>query len=242
MGPALTPTVAQQGGTIAYLHTYLLGLSGGKSLTFQKQVRDNTGTVVAAFDYPGSKIAKAEFTISTDSMLEVNCTVDSRDEVVQASPAIGVYVNSKPFYFAQGLVKLAGTQVTDILKDASVTIEKPMDVDRRGLGNAGRKSEQTENDFPMISGKMSSEFANLTNYTRFTNNTPLEFILEFTGANIASTFNETLRITIPEIHIDGESPKVGGPDTVKVDLPFTGFFDGTNNAMKIEYLTLDAAP
>lgn len=241
MGPALTPTVVQQGGTTAYLHTYLLGLSGGKSLTLQKQLRDNTGAVVAAFDYPGSKIAKAEFTIGTDSMLELNCSVDSRNEAVQGSPAVSSFPATRPFYFAQGLVKLAGTQVTDIIRDASVTIERPMDTDRRGLGNAGLKSEQTENDFPAISGKMSSEFSNLTNYNRFNSNAALEFVLEFVGANIAGAYNEMFRITIPEIHIDGESPKVGGPDTVKTEIPFTGFFDGTNPAMRIEYLTADTA-
>lgn len=242
LGPTLTPTVTQQAATTAYLHTYLPGLSGGKALTVQKQLRDNAGAVVAAFDYPGTKITKASFSVESNGFLILEVDVNSRDEVVQASPATASYVTSRPFHFAQGELRIAGTAVSDVVKEASIEIERPLDVERFGLGNNGLKSEPAENDSLTVGGSLTSEFNNLTSYyNRFNANTPLELVLEFVGANIASTYDERLTITLADIRMTGETPKVGGKELVELSVPFVARHNGTDPTIELQYMTTDVA-
>lgn len=243
-GPSQTVTVTQQGATTAYLHTYNLALSGGKSLTIQKQLRDNAGAAIQAFDYSGCKIIKGGFSISTDAMLKLALSVDGRNEAKQASPTTASYVTQKPFYFAQAVLSVGGTPIAGdiIVKSATIDLERPMDVDRRGLGNAGLKGEQAENDFPKVTGSLACEFVRAADwYDAFAADTQLALALVFTGAQIASPYNEKFQLDLPAIFLDGESPKVGGPGVVSMTVPFTALSDGTNSALKATYITTDTA-
>jgi hypothetical protein len=241
LGGSVTPV--QQGGTIAYLHTYTLASTEGMSLTLQKQIRDAGGTVIETFTYPGSKITKITFDISTDGTLTASIDFDCREERTDISAATPSFVSgAKSFTFAQADLKFNGSTLTDSVSAASVSLERPMNVDRRGVGNQGLKLPQTENGRPVISGQLTSEFTNTAvYYDRFVADTGVTFVEEFVGDNIASTFDELFRITVPDIRITGETPKAGGPDTIGVSVPFIGVYDGTNNPLKIEYITTDVA-
>lgn len=237
----ITPTSLFSG---VWQYTIPLALSGGKSLTIQKQLYDMAGTAIQAFDYTGCKLTKGEFSVSVDSMLKLGVSVDGRNEVKQASPTAASYTSQKPFSFIGATLKVDGSAIASdiIVKSASVSLERPMDVDRRGLGNAGLKGEQAENDFPMVSGSLDCEFVRAADwYDAFQADTSIALVLLFEGATIASTFKETFELTIPAIKLDGESPKTNGPGVVTTTVPFTGLYDGTNSTITARYVTADTA-
>lgn len=234
----------QQGATIAYLQTHALNrLQQGKGLTVQKQIGDAAGGVIGTFTYPGSRITKAEFTTSVDNFLECSIEIDSKDEDKTIAAATPSYLSGTPFQFKQAVVKLAGSPVTTpIISNVSVAIERKLATDRRGIGNNGYKSEQYEDGRPKVTGKLSSEFTDLTTfYDRFSTDAGVALVIEYTGANIAGSYNQLFRITLPEIHFTGDSPNVKDAGGVAIDVPFEAQWDGASADMTIEYISTDTA-
>ncbi len=236
-----TPTIAQQGGTTAYLHTYSMGDMTGKSQTLQKQLRRADGTTVEDFTIHGAKTMSGEFTIGVDQILQSSFAMDGEDIDTSTAGAAASYTNVKLFHFKQGALKVAGSTVTNGLS-AGVTITNALKTDRYYLGSAGLKKEPVDNDFPTVTGTLSAEFDSAaTFYDRYAADSSAELILEFVGDVIASTYYETFRITVPDVRFTGGTPTVGGPDVVVNDVPFEGQYDGTNAGVKIEYMTTDTA-
>lgn len=235
-----TPSVVQQGGTAAYLHTYQMG-SLPTGLTLQKQIRDANDTAVQQFTFHGSKVLSWEFGISVDQLLLLKLTFDSEDVDTSTGAAAASYGTTKLFNFKQGVLKVAGSSVAAVT-NASVAGSNNLKTDRFYLGSAGVKAEPIDSDFPTVSGSLAAEFSSAaTFYDRFAADSAAALVLEFDGDNIASTYDEILRITVPEVRFTGEAPKVSGPDVVVQNVPFEGLYDGSNAGVKIEYQTTDTA-
>lgn len=236
-----TATVAQQGGTIAYLQTHAWASGTGKSMTIQKQIRDQANAEVESFTFKGSKVTGAEFSISVDQLAQATFDIDSRQVVTDVAMASPSFTSPGLFSFAEATVKLAGVAAT-VVTDCSVRFDRPQNTDKRYLGNQGLKNEPYENDFPQISGTITADFDNpATIYDRWAADTALSFELLFEGSTIASTFKETFKIAIPEIRFTGETPKTGGPDVLTVSAPFEGFYDGSSADATITYMSTDTA-
>lgn len=236
-----TSTNVQQGGSAAYLQTHTLGtITANKGLTIQKLLADVAGTEVEAFVYNGCRPTKTEFSIDIDSFLEYSIDFDAKDENA-SSPASASFIDTQPFHFAELTVKLDGSSVTSpLIKGCSISIERPLETDRRGAGASGLKAEQFENGLPKITGKIKTEFSDTsTFYTKFKHGTAASFVLECVGTNIASTYDETFRITIPKIHYRGESPVINGEGIIELDIPFEARWNGSTYDCKIEYMTAD---
>lgn len=234
---------AQQGGTPAYKHTFTPALVGGKSLTIQKQIRDNTGAAKVSFDALGCKITKATFSVSPDSALRVTCSVNGRELVKNATPPAASYGTGRMFQFRGAALRVAGQAVTDTVSETALTVERPLDTEAYGQGNQGLKDEPAENDDLMLSGKFTSRLKNIaTFYDPFAADTPLELVWEFVGATISGSIKELLRFTIPEIRLEGDTPKTSGKDVISMDIPFIGMHNGTQDSITVEYITVDTAP
>jgi hypothetical protein len=242
LGAAQTVTPTQQGGTPAYLHTYDLALSGEESLTLQTAFRANDGTLRQAFDRAGCKISKVEFSNSVDAMLKMNCSVDGRSEAKQASPGVASYVEQKPFHFGQGEIYVDGVLLaSDILvKSWTVTIERGMDSDRRGIGGGGLKGVQVENDFAVVSGQLECEFVRASDwYDAFNNDTELELSIRYTGAQISGAYYDKFQLDLPAIFLNGDSPAMDGGGVVPLTIPFEARSNGTDPAISLQYTTTD---
>jgi hypothetical protein len=235
-----TPTITQQGATAAWKQVHTLGSLAGKSLTIQKQLRDEADVVVGAHTYHGCKFVSAEFKIDKKGKLLLTLTVDAEDEDTGTAAAAPSLTATKVFHYRQGSLLIGGSGAGNI-QSASVKVDRKMDTDRYHLGNAGVKKEPLVNDFVDITGNLSAEFADLTNYNRFVNDTPAALKLEFVGDLIASTFFETLTIDIAEIRLTGETPKVGGPGLVLVNHPWEAQWDGSSADMVVSYTSTDLA-
>lgn len=233
-------TPVQQGVTAAYLHTYAMGSVLGKSQTLQKVIRDAGGTVIQTLTYPGSKVMSATFSISVDGILELTIAYDAQDERTNIARASASYTSVKVFHFQQASLTVNGSAAANV-RDATVKIDNPQDVDRRFLGNAGLKSEPADNNFPTVTGTYTAEIVDATNYNLFVADGGGALVLDFTGDVIASSYHEQITITVPQIHLTGESPKVGGPGVVQESIPWEATYNGSNPGATITYMSTDTA-
>ena len=234
-----TPTIAQQAATTAYLQTHTLGSLTGKSLTIQKQLRDESDTVVGTFTNHGCKYTSGEFSIDKKGKLMLSVSVDGEDVDTTTAAAAPSLTATKTFHYRQGALTIGGSAAA-LVQSASVKVDRNMDTDRFHLGNSGVKAEPLVNDFPDITGSLSAEFASLTYYNLFADDTPAALVLTFTGDVISGAYNEKLTITLPEIRLTGETPKVGGPGLILVDHPFEAQWDGSAADMTLEYTSTDS--
>ena len=238
MGTTVTPV--QQGATTAYLQTHTLADTIGKSLTVQAGVPLTTGTVTRK-NFLGCKVMAAEFSCSVGEMLAASFDIDAKDVEETSVLAAASYPAMAPFHFAQMALKTGtfGAEVArDGIRKASIKIERPQAVDRFYANQAGLKKEPIANDQVKISGSIEMDYVDTILDDLHTSDAATSLVLEFVGANIASTFFETFRITLPAVRFDDAPPTVDGFDVVKPTLSFTGLYDGTNQP-KIEYISTD---
>lgn len=236
-----TPTIVQQGATTAWLQTHTMGSLAGRSLTVQKQLRDEANTEVESFTFHGCKILGIEFAISVDQILQATMTLDAEDVDTSTAAAAASYTNQKLFHFAQGTLLVAGASVANVLS-ATTRVDNPQKTDRYFLGSTGLKGEPAPNDFPTVTGSLSAEFLSpVTFYDRFAADTGTALVLRFEGDTISGAFKEKLEITVPDVRFLGDTPKVGGPDVVVQDVPFEGTFNGTDAGISITYQSTDVA-
>lgn len=233
-----TPVIAQQGATPAYLHTHTMGSLIGRSANVQKQLRDAAGTAIGTFTYRGSKVNTATFAIATDGILTLTLGLDVREERTDVAAAAASYLTSNLFHFQQAAITVASSAVADV-SDASITVNNNLNTDRRHLGNSGLKSEQVDNGFRAVSGTFTAEFSATTLYNLFAADTAAALVLTFTGPVISGAFTEKVEITIPEIHLTGDTPTVGGPELITVSQPFEAAYDGVNSPISVALTTTD---
>jgi hypothetical protein len=242
-----TVAPVQQGATTAYLQSHNLAPTvdnAGKFQSIQAGVPDLTG-VVRPYTFLGSKLTALEFSCGVDELLMCTATVDARDvDEGQTLVAPSYATGTRPFHFGQASVKVAATvgAVAAIqgVRKLSVKIERPQDTGRYYFGNGGLKSEPVSNNFVVISGQIDHDYVDKTIFAdRYASDGQFALVWEFLGANIASTYYETFRITLPALFLDNDPPDVEGPDIVKTSYKFTGLYDGTNNPLLLEYMSTD---
>lgn len=239
MGTSVTPV--QQGAGPAYLQTHTLADTAGKSLTIQKGVPLTTGTVTDK-TYLGCKVTSAEFACETGGMLTGSFEFDGKDCDEGQTLAAASYAAMAPFHFGQMAVKSGtfGTETAlDGIRKVSCKIERPQEVERFYAGQAGLKKEPISSDQVKITGSLESDYVATTLDDLHTSDAGTSLVWEFVGPNIATTFFETFRVTLPVVKLDEGPPVVDGFGVVKPTFNFTALYDGTNQP-KIEYISTDA--
>jgi hypothetical protein len=240
----------------------------GHSMTLQKGVPAVDGTVLP-FTYVGAKISDWDLKCSVNAIAELSLTFDARNELAGAGngdplngavPSLGtfaipttglgeglfhfreatVYTGGTPTY-GSSLVSLAGATAAGNVKDVEIKHTVKFDNARYFLGTNGFKGEQIENGFRAMTGSFTVEWlSSEAMYNAFAADTTTSLQLTFTGPTV-STSNYLLDIIIPNIKLDGESPKVNGPAVVTQAVPFTGLDDETTVPIQITYQSEDTA-
>ncbi|MER7967672.1 phage tail tube protein [Streptomyces sp. NPDC096080] len=239
MGTSVTPV--QQATSTAYLQTHTLATVAGKTLTIQKGVPLTTG-VVTKKNFLGCKVTSGEFSCEVGGMLTGSFEIDGRDVEETSALATASYPAMSPFHFMQMAVKTGtfGTETAlDGIRKMSCKIERPQDAERFYAGQAGLKKEPIENDQVKISGTIETDYVATTLDDLHTTDGATSLVWEFVGPNIASTYFETFRVTLPAIRLDEGPPVVDGFGVVKPSFNYVGLYDGTNQP-KIEYLSTDS--
>ncbi|MFE5217467.1 MULTISPECIES: phage tail tube protein [unclassified Streptomyces] len=240
MGTTVSPV--QQGATAAYLQTHILADTAGKSLTIQKGVPLTTGTVTDK-TFLGCKVTSGEFSCEVGGMLTGSFEFDGKDCDEGQTLAAASYSNMAPFHFGQMALKTGtyGTETAlDGIRKVSVKVERPQDTERFYANQAALKKEPISNDQVKITGTLETDYVATTLDDLHTSDGATSLVWEFTGANIASTYFDTFRITLPAVKLDEGPPVVDGFGVVKPSFNFTALYDGTN-PVKIEYMSSDTA-
>lgn len=234
-----TPTITQQGGTAAYRQVYGFGPTVGKSLTIQKVLRDPDMNVVGAINHLGCKFTAGEFSIARDAFLRLALTVDAREEEATDTPAAAAYPSAglDPFHFQQAVVTVGGVEVAQV-NEASVRIERQLNVDRRHLGNQGLKGEQIDVGRPQLSGRIGLDFYSMDLYELYVADGGGELVVSHVADLIAGSYHREIVITVPDIHLTGETPKVGDAGLLSIAAPWES---DKAQGFSIAYQTTDTA-
>lgn len=241
----------------------------GHSLCIQKGVPDVSG-VVDPFTYVGCKISDWELKCATSAIAELTLTFDARNELAGAGntdplngsvptlqswagpPTSGlgeslfhfreatVYTGGTPTNTA-GTISLAGSTAAGNIKDVDIKHTVKFDNARYFLGSSGFKAEQIENGFRAISGSFTVEWlSGESMYNAFAADTTTSLELNFVGATVSGQ-TYLMQVIIPNIKLDGESPKVSGPAVITQSVSFTGLDDETTVPIQVIYQSEDTA-
>lgn len=237
MGSFPSPTTVSTG---VYSYTFTLGDTYGKSFTTQVGLPQYGGTVTPK-TMGGCKVNSFELAVSNAGLATGKFSVDGASLSTSTALATASYsASTSIFHFAQGAITVDGASVANI-KDFSVNVDNVLKTDRFNLGSAGIKQEQVINGFRKITGKITAEFTDTTLLAKFIADSNAAIALTFVGNTIASTFKDTLSITLSAVKFDGELPQVGGPEVIDVNFTFEAYDNGTDAPMTIVYQTGDAA-
>ena len=217
-----TPTLI---AASAYKQVHNPGDFLGKSLTIQVGRPEPVAAgTVRPHTYAGCKVQSWEFSVSDNEVATLSLDIDGRSEATATALATASYTSgAEVFNFSQvtvfktggtvaGATELTvtgGTTVPGVARGITIKGEAPKATERYGLGNVGLKSEQLENDVPMITGSIEAEWDRATWYTPFANNTTTAIELKLEGSVISGTDKNTIHIVIPAAKFKASPFQVG---------------------------------
>lgn len=262
------PTQIGGTSSLGYQQIHQPGSLQGFSFAVQKGVPATNGTV-QPFTYVGCKIDTWQISVEVNKIAELKLTLDSRNELggtgnsdplngaVPALATPNYTAGMQLFHFRQGtiyqgtggtiaggtasLVPAAGTATAlGQVRKADVVHSVALDKARFFLGSGGFKAEQIEQGFRHISGNFDIEFqSSQAMYNAFAADNTIALELKFVGPLINGSVFQTLDILVPNVKLDGEAPKISGPQVVLQNIPFTGLDDTSTTPIQITYISTD---
>jgi len=228
------------GGTNSRLHTYASSSDGapGESVTVQMDRATVTGGALSPFVYHGGKVTKWTFAQAADNYLMLTLEMDFEDEVAGGGVATPVYpATTTPFAWPDAVVTVASV-ATDV-KSFEMSGEMALDTGRRFIRGSALKKEPRRNGIPVYEGSMEVEFADLTEYNRFTSGAVVAIVATWTGAIIEGAIPFLFRLTMPACQYVGETPAISRDALPMEPLPFVALHTGAAAAVTLEYQTTD---
>lgn len=247
----VTPTVVAGS---AYKQVHVPGDYLTKSLTVQVG-RPEPGGTVRPHTYAGMKVTDWEFSVSDGENSTLSVTFDGRSESTATALVVPSYLSAEVFDFsdvvtfklggtastASGEISVSGgTTVPAVVRSFTLRGTTPLANERYGLGNAGLKSEQLENDIPTITGSLEAEWDRTTFYDAYKANTTTALEFKQEGAIISGSDKNTNHIVLPAIKFKNSPFNVGGPDIVSGSLDFEVYSDEVNAAMMWKLISADS--
>lgn len=258
-----TPTVI--GATTAFKQIHTPGPKTGLSLTAQVG-RPQTDATVRPFTWRGMKIPQWEFTCQDQGLAQLKLTVDAWQEDVATALATASYPTASEIFAFQhatnfkigGTVSTTGgetsisggTTVSTLATGITVTGSTPMADSRRGLGNAGVKKEQIENDIPTVTGSLDGEFTTRAEfYDLFKSGGTTALQLDFAkfsqngndAAGVAAGANPFLLSFIwPAVKIKAAGVHVDGPDILGQDISFQAYSNNVDPVIQVKLVEVAA--
>lgn len=237
------PTVTgptQQSATIAYKSTFSTA-SGSPGVYYTAQwQRVDSGDTLRSFTYKGATITKAKFSHKVGDVLKLGLDWDARTEVTNVAAGSAATVSSATtFDWTQLNVTVNGSEYC--IADCEVDFDLGLKTDRRLMcaTSAGLKRAPKRAATPTVTGSLTGEFDDLTQYALWTAGTIVPIVFTWTGANIASTFFYTVKLTLNACKYTGETPEASLKDMTMQPLPFRALYDGTNPVATLEYTSTD---
>lgn len=202
-------------GSDPYTHLFEgLGTVDDRSLSVQVARPDDSATL-RAFSYTGMKVTQWKIEAAIDEFVKSTVSFWGRNEVTSESMGTFTYdTEIDPFTFVHGNLTIGGTEVP--VKSCDMTVDLSLAVDRHRMGTShGQLAKIPKvNDLANISGSITADFENLTQYNRFVSGTEAALVLTFNGGA-----DRQLEIT-SNVRFDGETPNVGGRELLELSIPY----------------------
>jgi hypothetical protein len=228
----------------------------GISETIQQGKPDAAG-VIQPFSYNGAKITDWEITIADGEEVMLKLTWDAWNCVTSQTLVSAAYVaNNDTWNFADcNIFKLGGTPstaggkttiaggtaVSTAVKSFTLKGTNHFATDRYGLGNAGTKLEQIENDFCEITGEFSGELNVAQMRAPFIAGTSTAIEIALTGPVIAGANNYLLAFIVPTAKLTEYSSTVSGPDMIDCAGTFKAYDNEVDPVMQAKIVSTDVA-
>ena len=257
IGSAGTASVVT-GGTLAYEQYHTPGPLWGKSFTTQVGKPEPATGTVKPFTYNGCKALDWTLTFQDNAKTLLDFTVDAWDESTATALATATYptnntqwdfsnvtafnIGGTPTTTSGKTTVSGGSPVTAVVTSLSLAGKNNLSNQRYGLGSAGVKREQLENDFHEITGTFKAEYSSTNFVNQFDAGSSTTLQITNTGAIIESSTHYLIDIILPAVKITKAPVVVSGPDLVTVDGEFTVYDpdDGSNPPIQIHIISTDA--
>jgi len=213
-----TPITTVVGGTLVRNHKFVLAdnLLTGLSLYLSKD-GDAIGT---AYAYPGSQISALTMVQDVEGQLIGTWEFKSQDETEVAVVTPTFPTSNAVDYTQVSVATFNGGTVEAMATEFK--IENPLAEDRYRLGSRLRKG-LGRGDVRKITGKVTLEFDDVTEYNLFRNSTETAIILEWVGAIADAGEAFKFKVTVPRAIFSGTSPEPSDPGPLSMDMNFNGF-------------------
>jgi hypothetical protein len=239
LGAAVAPT--QIAATAAYKQTFTT-TSAGPSESYTLQVIRGTVGGTQKFTHTGGMFTGFNLSQDVDAFLKLGLDFDFDNVETSTAAGTATYVadDSALFDWTQCVATINGT-ATDV-RSLSVSGDLGMATDRYRLKGAATKSQPVRTAVPTFTGAVELDFTDNTVYDLWVAGTVVPIIFTWTGANIEDANNYELKITMAACRLDGESPvaQVEG-DIPSQSVPFSVLHNGTDDALMVEYTSIDTA-
>lgn len=224
-------------GTLAYKQIHTPGGLRGISFSAQVGKPQPSDGVVKARNYNGCKVTDWTLTYADNAGTTLDLTVDAWDEtadtptLVAASYATGnqafnfshvttFKTGGTPSTTAGETTISGGVAVPSVITQLTLSGKTALATERFGLGNAGVKKEQLEEDFAGITGAFEGEFDATTWETPLKAGTKVAMQIDSVGPEIESTKPYLFSVILPAVIIKKAPAPVSGPGIVKVSGEF----------------------
>jgi hypothetical protein len=237
LGSVAGPT--QQAATTAYKSTFTSTAAGSTdSWTVQMQKVDAGGTS-RPFTYAGSMMTGWKLSQPNDGLLGAEFMFDcASSSTAVAAGSVTYATDALPYAWTQASATWNGSDID--LKSFELEAALGLDVERRYLGTPVKK-KPVRASVPEFTGTADMEFESLTQYAAFVAGDVEEMVVTWRGDLIASTYYYELKVTLPAVQFQGDTPVVSLEGMPMQSLPFIVLDNGTDAAVKIEYTSTDTA-
>jgi len=251
------------GATTAYKQIHTPGSKTGLGLSAQVG-RPQTDATVRPYTWRGVKISQWELTCQDQGLAQLKLSVDAWQEDTATALATASYptgaevfafqhatnfkIGGTPSTAAGETTITGGSTVTTVATGITITGSTPLADGRRGLGNAGVKKEQIENDIPTITGSLAGEFTTRTEfYDVFKSGATTALQLDFSkfsangndaGGTAAGPNPFLMSFIFPAVKIKAASVHVDGPDILGQDISFQAYSNNVDPVIQVKLVEI----
>jgi hypothetical protein len=248
LGAVSTSAVGTAGD---YTHTATLGTLTGKSFTAQVGRPFVGGTTGQPFTYGGGKVGAWSVENSVDGILQLSLDMDFASESILTTGANALQTVSYPAA-SEIMTFIGGALTVDAgsvpVKDVSVKCDNGLATDRYFLRGAIGKKEPLETGMRKIDVGFTADFDSMSLYNKVASATAAgalgAVVLTWAGPTLVGTgslFLPTFSITCPAVRFDGDTPNVGGPDSLEVKMKGLAL-DAGAGPISVVYKSVDITP
>jgi hypothetical protein len=239
-------SVTHAGTPNAYTHTFTPKADmTNLSFSLQKGVPEAGSNTIDPYVFTSCVVNSLQLTQGQNALLTCKATIDSQNAAQTGSLATASYPTT-PDYFSfanvNNTLTVNGTPYAGV-KSFDMTINNQLDLTRMYLGAGGKKAQPIRGNLATATGTLTADYVDTTLSSAFLSDAEVAFVASFQAANINTTFNEMITITLNGLRLNGQLPQISGPGIVPLSIGFDAYTPvAGGQAVTVVYQTQDATP